>query len=212
MAMSKVLYIQASPRHERSHSLAVAEAFLASYREIHPQDEIVTLDLFAAPLPDFDGRLITAKYNILNGLPHSPEDAQAWREVEEIIAQFTAADKYVLATPMWNFSIPYRLKQYIDIIVQPTYTFSYSAAEGYRGLVTGKPIFIAYARGGQYPPGTPAADFDLQKRYLELIFRFIGFTNIRSVAVEPTLEAGPEVAKAKRQEAIAQAREMARGF
>ena len=35
--------------------------------------------------------------------------------VETLIADFTAADKYVLATPMWNFGVPYRLKHYIDL-------------------------------------------------------------------------------------------------
>jgi FMN-dependent NADH-azoreductase len=208
--MSTVLYLKALPRTGRSHSLAVAEAFLESDRAARPSDEIITLDLFAADLPPFDGLLVNAKYNILHGRPHPPEEADAWRRVEDIIAHFKAADKYVLATPMWNFSIPYRLKQYIDIIVQPTYTFSYSPEAGYQGLVTGKPIFIAYARGGEYLPATPAEAFDFQTRYLEIILGFIGFTDIRRVIVEPTLEGGPETAKAKRQAAITQARDLAR--
>ncbi len=210
--MSRILYLKASPRRDRSHSLAVAEAFLAAYRELHPEVEIDTLDLFAADLPAFDGLLVNARYNILHGKPHPPEEALAWRQVEALIRQFTAADKYVLATPMWNFSIPYRLKQYLDIIVQPTYTFSYAPETGYRGLVTGKPMFLACARGGSYPAGTPAQDFDLQTRYLELILGFIGFTDLRFVLVEPTLEQGPEAAQEKRRQAMERAREMAREF
>jgi FMN-dependent NADH-azoreductase len=210
--MSTVLYLKASPRTGRSHSLAVAEAFLESYRAANPMDEIVTIDLFAMDLPPFDGHLVSAKYNIMHGRPHPPEEAAAWERVEEIIARFKAPDKYVLATPMWNFSIPYRLKQYIDIIVQPTYTFSYSPAEGYRGLVAGKPIFIAYARGGEYLAGTRTEAFDFQIRYLEFILGFIGFTDIRRVIVEPTVEGGPETAQAKRQAAIALARDLARSF
>jgi FMN-dependent NADH-azoreductase len=210
--MAKVLYIKASPRTGRSHSLAVAQAFLEAYRELHLGDEVLTLDLFAVDLSPFDGLLINAKYNIMHGRPHTPEEAAAWRVVEDYIGQFKSADKYVLATPMWNFSIPYRLKQYIDIIVQPTYTFSYTPEEGYNGLVTGKPIFIAGARGGNYPAGTSAADFDLQIPYLKVILGFIGFTDIRTVLIEPTVEAGPEVAQARRREAVAKAREMAREF
>lgn len=210
--MSRILYLKASPRTGRSHSLAVADAFLTTYRELHPQDEVETLDLFTADLPPFDGLLVNAKYNILHGKPHPPEEAAAWRQVEALIRQFTAADKYVLAAPMWNFSIPYRLKQYLDIIVQPTYTFAYSPETGYRGLVTGKPMFLACARGGAYPAGTPAQGFDLQIRYLELILQFIGFTDLRSAIVEPTLEQGPEVAQEKRRQAMERAREMAREF
>jgi FMN-dependent NADH-azoreductase len=210
--MAKVLYLKASPRTGRSHSLAVAEAFLEAHRQLHPDDEIVTLDLFAEDLPPFDGLLINAKYNIMHGRPHSPEEAAAWRVVEDYIAQFKSADKYVLATPMWNFGIPYRLKQYLDIIVQPTYTFSYTPETGYQGLVTGKPMFIAGARGGSYPAGAPAAAFDFQMPYLRVILGFIGFSDLRPVLVEPTLEAGPETARARRQEAMARAREMAKEF
>jgi len=113
---------------------------------------------------------------------------------------------------MWNFSIPYRLKQYIDIIVQPGYTFAVTASGGYDGLVKGKPVFIAYARGGEYVAGTASEAFDLQKKYLELILGFMGLTDIRSVAVEPTLAGGPETANRKRAEAIEKAKQLARKF
>ena len=60
--------------------------------------------------------------------------------------------------------------------------------------------------------GSPSETFDLQSKYLELILKFIGFSDMRTVIVEPTLEAGPEVAQAKREQALAQAREMAKVF
>jgi FMN-dependent NADH-azoreductase len=210
--MSKVLYIQASPRVKRSHCIAVADAFVESYELNHPSDEIVTLNLFDASIPDFDGLAVQAKYTILHGKSHSTEEAAVWKKVEEVIEQFTSADKYVLAVPMWNFSIPYRLKQYIDLLVQPGYTFKYSEEKDYEGLVVGKPMLVAYARGGEYPPGSAAEAFDLQKKYVELIFGFVGFKDIRSVVVEPTLQGGPEVAAARRQTAIDQAKEIAVGF
>jgi FMN-dependent NADH-azoreductase len=210
--MSTLLYIQASPRGGRSHSIAVADAFVESYHGKNPDDEIVTIDLFKADLLPFDGLAVQAKYTILHGQKHSQEELDAWKAVEAVIDEFKSADRYVMAIPMWNFGIPYRLKHYIDIIVQPGYTFSYTPEEGYKGLVTGKPIFIAYARGGEYPPGTDYEAFDLQKRYLELILGFMGFTDIRSIVVEPTLMGGPEVAKAKREAAIEQAKQMGRDF
>lgn len=210
--MNRVLYIQASPRIGRSHSIGVADAFVASYRDSNPDDEIKTINLFQKDLPPFDGLAVQAKYTILHGKQHTPEELAAWKAVEALINEFTWADKYVMAVPMWNFGIPYRLKQYFDILVQPGYTFSYTPEEGYKGLVTGKPIFIAYSRGGQYPPGTESEAFDLQKRYLELILGFMGLKDIRSLVIEPTLEGGPEVAKSKRDAAIEQAKEIAKAF
>jgi FMN-dependent NADH-azoreductase len=210
--MRTLLYIQASPRAQRSHSIVVADAFIEACKLKHPDDEIVTLNVFDASIPNFDGPAVQAKYTILQGQSHSGKEQQVWKSVEEVIEQFTSADKYVLAVPMWNFSIPYRLKQYIDLLVQPGYTFDYSEGKGYQGLVVGKPMLAVYARGGEYPPHSEAEAFDLQKRYIELIFGFMGFENIRSVVVEPTLQAGPDVAAEQRKKAIDKAKEMADVF
>jgi FMN-dependent NADH-azoreductase len=59
--MTKVFYIQASPRIERSYSIAAANAFIESYREVHPTDEIFTMNLFRKDLPSFDGLAVQAK-------------------------------------------------------------------------------------------------------------------------------------------------------
>jgi FMN-dependent NADH-azoreductase len=210
--MSRVLYIQASPRGKRSHCITVADAFVAAYKQKHPDDDIVTLNVFDASNPNFDGLAVQAKYTILHGKSHSKEELQAWKEVEKVIEQFTSADKYVLAVPMWNFSIPYRLKQYIDLLVQPGYTFSYGEDIGYQGLVVGKPMLVVYARGGEYPVGTEAEAFDLQTKYIELIFGFMGFEDICSVVVEPTLQGGPDVAEARRQAAIGEVQKIGADF
>ncbi|HUT32329.1 MAG TPA: NAD(P)H-dependent oxidoreductase [Planctomycetota bacterium] len=210
--MASLLYIKASPRGSRSHSLAVADAFVEAYRAAHPGDEVKTLDLFKANLPPFDGLAVQAKYTILHGQKHTPEELAAWRPVEAVVAEFKSADKYVLAVPMWNFGIPYRLKHYLDVLIQPGYTFSFDPAKGYSGLVTGKPVFVAYARGGEYTEGTPGEAYDFQKKYLELALGFIGFTEIKSVVVEPTLMGGPDVAAAKQAEAIAKAKALAASF
>jgi FMN-dependent NADH-azoreductase len=210
--MSKVLYIQASPTVERSFSIAVADSFVEAYKKNNPGCKIVKLNIFDESLPPFDDLAVQAKYSILEGRQHSQAQIEAWKEVERVIEQFTSADKYVLAIPMWNFSIPYRLKQYIDLLIQPGYTFTFSEDKGYEGLVVGKPMLAIYARGGQYSAGGEAGAFDLQTRYIEQIFRFIGFEDVRSVIIEPTLQAGPDVAAARRDAAIEQVRKLAVDF
>lgn len=209
--MAKLLHIESSPRKDRSASIAVARAFLDEYRKTHTGDTAETLDLWKTELPSFDGDVINSKYVILHGKEHTPEQKKAWGAVEKVIAQFKGADKYLFSLPMWNFGIPYKLKHFIDVIVQPTYTFSFSPAEGYKGLVTGKPAAVVYARGGAYPPGTPGEGFDLQKRYLELILGFIGFTDVRPILVEGTLGKSEEAEKSKAG-AIAQAKSLAASF
>jgi FMN-dependent NADH-azoreductase len=210
--MSKLLYIQASPQGKLSYSIKVADAFLQAYQERRPGDKIERMNVFREGMPSFDGFIIAAKYKILHGLPHSPDEKKAWAAVERIIARFKSADKYLLAVPMWNFGIPYRLKQYLDIILQPGYTFSYDPEKGYSGLVTGKPVLAIYARGGDYSEGSAANAVDFQKRYMDVVLGFMGFTDIRSVIIQPTLMNGPDVAEQMAEAAIAKAKEILDSF
>jgi len=209
--MSRLLYLQASPRGERSISIAVAEAFVNAYRKARPSGEVKVINLYQKELPPFDGFALNAKYSILNGLKHTPEERAAWDKVTTIADEFKSYDKYVLAVPMWNFSIPYKLKHYLDVLIQPGLTFSFSPESGYRGLVTGKPAFVALARGGEYPPGSPAEGWDFQSKYILTALGFIGFTDIRVVTAEPTL-GDPVLTGKRRDEAISKAVAMAAAF
>jgi len=210
--MARLLHISASPRMERSYSLRAAEAFVETYREAHPDDTVDRLDLSTADIPAFDAVAVAAKYRILHGEDAAPAEREAWKAVEAVIADFTAADKFVMSSPMWNFGVPYRLKQYFDVLVQPGLTFSYSPEEGYKGLVVGKRAMVILARGGAFAPGTPTASYDFQKPYIELILGFIGITQVETLIIEPTLQGGPEEAKRKLDEALAAAREKAKDF
>ena len=113
---------------------------------------------------------------------------------------------------MWNFSIPYRLKQYFDILIQPGQTFTVSADGQYEGLVKNRPVVVVYARGGTYPEGSPMAAYDFQKPYVELVLGFMGLTDIQSILVEPTLAEGPEAAQKGKTKALAKAAELAKRF
>lgn len=123
-----------------------------------------------------------------------------------------SADKYLFSLPMWNFGVPYKLKHYVDVLVQPGYTFSYSPTEGYKGLVTGKPAVLICARGGAYSPGTGGEYLDMQKSYMETALEFIGISNIKSVIVEPTLKSTPEQLEKIKELAKEKARSIARNF
>lgn len=185
--MAKLLHIVASPRGNRSASITVAKHFIDSYLARHSGDTVETFDLWRAGLPEFDGATIDAKYAVLHGQKHTPEQLQAWQTVVKIADHFKSADKYVFSLPMWNFGIPYKLKHFIDVLVQPGLTFSFSPEAGYKGLVTGKAIVAVYARGGAYGAGSGMEAYDAQSPYFKQALGFIGFTNINEIFVEPTM-------------------------
>lgn len=210
--MAKLLYIESSPRKERSASIAVALHFIRKYMEAHPNDTIETLDLWGKPLPPFNGLALDAKYAIMHGESSTPAQDDAWRVIEGIAGHFKSADKYVFSAPMWTFTIPYILKHYLDLLVQPGLTFNFTPTEGFRGLVTGKPALTILARGGSYAPGTAAAAWDKQNDYLQHVLGFIGFTDVKSILVEPTLLGGPDGKEQALVGAKQQAEEFATAF
>jgi FMN-dependent NADH-azoreductase len=146
--MAKLIHIQSSPRGSRSASHAVAARFTESYRAAHPGDTVDTLDLWQTDLPEIHGATLEAAYAVKRGQPHSLEQLHVWQAIVRIADRFKSADKYLVSLPMWNFSIPYKLKQYIDLLVHRGLTFSFTPEGGYKGLVTGKPLVAVYARGG----------------------------------------------------------------
>ncbi len=191
--MTTLLYIESSPRKERSHSIKVANAFLDAYRSANPDDTVDTLDLWSTELPAFDGDMLNAKYAVMHGAEPSSAEQTAWDEVGQICKRFTDADKYLFSVPMWNFGIPYVLKHYIDVITQPGYSWSFDPDSGYSGLVSG-PVAAIYSSGGAYHEGSGAEAFDQQKPYFEGWLGFVGLSDVSRVTVAPTLEAPDNVA------------------
>ena len=208
--MATLLYIESSPRKARSHSIAVANAFLETYRAKNPSDRVETLDLWSESLPAFDGDTINAKYAVMHQEAQSADESGAWSEITAIAQRFAAADKYLFSVPMWNFSIPYVLKHYIDVITQPGLTWTFSPDTGYSGLVSGRAAAI-YSSAGVYHDGSGAEAFDAQKPYFEAWLGFVGITDVSRVICAPMLGAPDEVSAA-REAAIAAARELAQTF
>ena len=99
-----------------------------------------------------------------------------------------AADVLVLGVPMYNFGVPVQLKTWIDAIARAGVTFRYTE-NGPVGLLTGKKVYVALARGGLYRD-TPA---DSQVPYLKGILAFLGMTDVEFIYAEG-LAMGAEVA------------------
>src|SRR3979490_2991496 len=113
-----ILNIVTSPRKEKSASTAVVNAFLSEYRE-HVRDVTIDrLDIWQEQLPEFDAEAIDAKYKGVSGETMTPVETATWEKIRELASRFQRADRIVLGVPMWNFSVPYKLKQLIDLSCQ----------------------------------------------------------------------------------------------
>lgn len=195
--MPSLLLVQASPRQGDSASRAAAAAFLARLRELVPELEVDALDLWHEPLPEFDGAALAAKYARLAGRALAPREAAAWRTIETMVARLDAADLVVIATPMWNFGIPYKLKHWLDLVTQPGLTFRFDPATGYSPLLRARPTLAIIASAGDYGAGPSWGRPDLATTYLQAALRFIGLGEIAVVGQGPTVGPEPAIAAAR---------------
>ena len=171
--MSKVLYIKANIKPEgQSRTYQVSDAFIEEYQKQHPEDEIVTLDLYKEEI-DF---LRPEDLGVLFG-PKTEESKQ--HPHLKYAYQFAEADKYVVAAPMWNLNIPAILKAYIDYVSVSGITFKYTA-EGPVGLCNDKKAVYIVSRGGAYEN----APVEMGERYLRTIFGFFGITDMETISAE----------------------------
>lgn len=181
--MAKVLFIKSNSRPiEQAVSVKLYQAFLDSYKESHPQDEIMELDLFKENLPYYDTDKINGMFKLARGMELTPEEREATELVNKYLNPFLSADKVVLAFPLWNFTVPAVLHTYLDYLSQAGKTFKYTQ-DGPVGLLPDKKVALLNARGGVYSEG-PAQSVEMAVNYVNAILGFWGVKDITTVIVE----------------------------
>ena len=180
--MPHLLYVEASPRKTRSASIEVAHAFLDAWGAAHDDGTVDVLDVWSTPLPEFDGEALAGKYAALAGEALSPEQDEAWAAIRALAHRFRAADVILFAVPMWNYTIPYKLKHLFDVVSQKDLLFSFDES-GQRGLLTAKAVVIN-ARGVALGADFPADIYDHQSTYMATWLRMVGVTVVHQIAVE----------------------------
>ena len=182
----KILQINSSARSAGANSTRLADAITARLKAANPAAVVELRDLAANPHPVLDEAALGALFTPAE--QRTPEQAARVALDDALIAQVQAADAIVLGVPMYNFGVPVQLKTWIDAIARAGVTFRYTE-NGPEGLVKGKKVYVALARGGVYRD-TPA---DSQVPYLKGVLGFLGMTDVEFIYAEG-LAMGPESA------------------
>lgn len=182
----KILQINASIRADAANSTRVANAIVARLKDKTPGAAFELRDLGANPHPVLDGAALGALFTPAE--QRSAEQAARVALDDAEIARLQAADVIVLAVPMYNFGVPVQLKAWIDAVARAGVTFRYTE-NGPVGLLQGKKVYVALARGGIYRD-TPA---DSQTPYLKSVLGFLGLTDVSFIHAEG-LNMGPDAA------------------
>lgn len=180
----KILQINSSARVEGANSTRLANTVTARLQAKHPGATVTVRDLAVTPHPVLDAAALGALFTPAD--KRTPEQAARVALDDALIAEVQAHDAIVLGVPMYNFGVPVQLKTWLDAIARAGVTFRYTA-NGPEGLIQGKKVYVAFARGGIYRD-TPA---DSQTPYIQTILGFLGMTDVKYIHAEG-LAMGPE--------------------
>ncbi len=181
-----ILQINTSARREGANSTRLANAIVDRLKSANPDAGVSLRDLAVTPHPMLDDAALHALFTPAD--QRTPEQAARAALDDALIAEIQAHDTIVLGVPMYNFGVPVQLKNWIDAIARVGVTFRYTEA-GPEGLLKGKKVYLALARGGLYRD----TDKDAQVPYLKNVLGFLGMTDLHFIYAEG-LNMGPEAA------------------
>ncbi|HEY4789212.1 MAG TPA: FMN-dependent NADH-azoreductase [Bacteroidales bacterium] len=201
--MSKVLYIKANAKAEgESRTFRISDSFIKTYKENHPGDDVIELDLYNAGIQFLPKGKITE-------LRQAVQSNNKQHPILKFAYEFVEADKYVISEPIWNLGIPAILKAYIDYIAVGGITFTYTE-RGPVGLCCNKKAVNIISRGGDYSL-QPIESIEMADKYLRNIFGFMGITDFTTIAAD-RLDIVTENTEKLLENAINKANEIALAF
>lgn len=168
----KVLLVAASALGNDSTSLKIGHDVIGVLNET----EVKTRDL-SQGLETINQAWVSA--NFTEQAARSGTQNLILANSNELIAELLWADVLVIASPIYNFSVPSALKAWIDQVCRAGLTFNYTE-NGPVGLLSGKRAILAMSSGGV--PVDSAVDFATP--YLRQVLNFIGISDVQTVRAD----------------------------
>jgi FMN-dependent NADH-azoreductase len=158
-----LLHITASPRRE-SLSTSVSRELVSSWQAANPGARVIHRDVAAVPVPpiteawtEICDNLMRDQITDVERLHEGVRTAgqqRAWDVLEPLLTELLEASLVVLATPMYNYSVPASLKAWLDQVTFP------------RMNLSPREFAVVATRGGSYGAGSAKAGVEHQTRYL----------------------------------------------
>ncbi|ASW73973.1 NAD(P)H dehydrogenase [Chryseobacterium piperi] len=178
--MKKVLIINASVRNGRSYSRKLTQLFVDNWKVKYPDDTFTFREVGTEIIPGIDASWIGGAF--IKPASRTEDDHKALALSNELVKELKEHDVYVVATPMYNWSIPSGLKAYIDQVmrINETWKFRSGVPDGdYVGLLENKKMFILSSRGDTgYGENEKNEHMNFQTTYLKFIFGVMGVKDL----------------------------------
>ncbi len=181
--MTSLLVLKSSILGDNSSSSALIDELV---NNLSNTTSIIERDLAAHPLPVLDHDIMMG----LRGSEDLNEDQKlALALSDQLITEIQASNTLMIAAPMYNFSVPTQLKNWIDLIARAGVTFAYTE-QGPKGLLSNKKAIVITTRGGIHKDTSN----DHVVGYMKTVLGFIGISDIEFVYCEG-LAMGADTAK-----------------
>lgn len=173
----KTLMLNAHPDNKNTDSFtfALKEEFLKHYERMFPKNEIEILNLYDEKIPSLSNTELTGVWKKQeNGEILTQSESIIATQSEKLLKQFKMSDHIIIATPLHNFNISSRLKDYLDNILIAKHTFKYTESGESVGLMQNHKCLVLQSSGCVYSEKSSIyANMDFAKQYLETMFKNI---------------------------------------
>lgn len=173
--------LDASIRLEGSHSRTLADRIEGQWRSSHADEPVTRRDVGLHPLPaEAWSRAVNA------GSTSDAERSAPQRAALELAGQLSdellEADRYLFATPLYNFGVSQHLKAWVDLVTTDPRMKATDPLP-----LEGRPAVLVVVRGGAYGPGTPRDGWDHATGWIRRILADVWKLDLRVVEEEFTL-------------------------
>lgn len=184
--MTDTLIINAHPNPHSS--MSATNRMVAHLLAKLPAGSVQTVNLAETDIQTLDKAAVEMFIaTVFQRQQPNAEQAALFARMMSVVNQVKSARRLVIAYPMYNFSIPARLKDWLDNLVVPGGTFlRYGENGAPQGLMGAHKVLLLQSSGNVYSAG-PMAQMDFASSYLKsLLGGFLGFASVDTVRAEGT--------------------------
>ncbi len=200
--MKKILLITVDAKPKE---LSTAKTVSQKLIQLLDEFEITNLDLSKEYLPELNYRYFSKRATLTENYQSLNEaEKKDIKRLNYLADEFILHDIYIIVTPMWGISFPYKLKHYLDCIVLDNKLIKVTDGK-IKGLLKHKSLVYIQSSGGKYSKFYKRYN-NHGLTYINDLFKLLGVKKIDTILIEGTemreigadraiLQATPKVTK-----------------
>ena len=199
----KTLIINAQPdfRNGDHYSIKLQQRFLQKFQAKFPDQTVDLINLYDMEIPQLTmDQMLGIWEKQAQHVTLSAEENRIFQINQDLIKQFKDHHRIVIVSPLHNFNVTSKMKDYIDNVLVAHETFKYTA-EGSVGLMTDDyRVMLLQASGSIYTNNDRYTPLEFSRMYLQGIFEeLMGFDKFSIVRVQGLQTNGVDVSQALQQ-------------